>query len=148
MMRLSVILGLSIGLSLYAAPPSWGAATDAQREAVKKLPEDLKNLMESAFYCRGVTGEKPYTEAKSLTFSVLSQLTDATMAQRFVSEREKSFEAGCPQEIRSTCWADYLDMPANESEAGAEECDLEQKLAMAAVVLTLQTIRGTPTGKN
>ncbi|ADU12256.1 hypothetical protein [Asticcacaulis excentricus] len=148
MRRLSFILGLSIGLSLYAAPPSWGAATDAQREAVKKLPHDLKNLMESAYYCRGLTGEKPYAEAKSLTLSVLSQLTDATMAERFVSEREKSFEADCPQEMRSTCWADYLDVPANESEVGAEECDIEQKLAMAAVVLTLQTIRGTSAGKN
>ncbi len=144
MKRAYIPLYLGLGLLLCSATPSLSAATEAQKEAIKKLPHDLSHLLESTFYCRGVAGDKPYTDARALTLNVLSTLTDAAAAERFVAGRERAFEAGCPQAERATCWADYFDMSGDDRDAGKDECDFEQALASAEVVLTLRTIRGTP----
>ena len=141
------ILGMSLGLYLCLATPSWSETTAAQKEATQKLPHAMSDLLESTFYCQAVTGEKLYTEAKALALSVLGKLTDLGTAERFVAGREKAFEQGCPLAERATCWADYLDLLDEDPQVGREECNIEQELAMAQIVLTLQTMRGVPTQK-
>lgn len=142
MKRACIFLGLS--LALCTATPCWAMDTAAQDEAIGKLPEDLNTMLESTWYCQGVTGEMPYVQAKDMTLSVLGKLTDTPTAEAFVATIEKKLEAGCPRSALSTCWADYLEMDVNDREGGKRDCQAEQDLASAVLLMTLKTIVGTP----